>query len=53
MGKTFKIETLDNIISDLRITEINILVMDIEGYEYFPLKGREFSADPHRKKCHM
>lgn len=38
-GKIVKIDTLDNIIDELRIKEINVLLMDIEGYEYFALKG--------------
>jgi FkbM family methyltransferase len=45
--KTIKIETLDNIISNLKITEINILIMDIEGYEYFALKGLGNSLQTH------
>jgi len=45
--KTIKIETLDNIISNLKITEINVLIMDIEGYEYFALKGLGNSLQTH------
>jgi FkbM family methyltransferase len=47
IGKTVKVETLDDIISNLRITEINILVMDTEGYEYFALKGLGNSLRTH------
>jgi len=50
IGKTIKIEPLDNIISNLRITEINILIMDIEGYEYFALKGLGNSLRSHTVK---
>ena len=39
IGKTIKTEPLDDIISNLGIKEINIMIMDIEGYEYFALKG--------------
>jgi hypothetical protein len=48
--KTIKIETLDNIISNLKITEINVLIMDIEGYEYFALKGLGNSLQTHLVK---
>jgi FkbM family methyltransferase len=34
-----KVETLDNVIRNLGITEVNLLILDIEGYEYFALKG--------------
>jgi FkbM family methyltransferase len=47
IDKTVKIETLDNIISNLSITEINILIMDIEGYEYYALKGLANSLRHH------
>jgi FkbM family methyltransferase len=38
-GEIVKIETLDNIIDELKINEINVLIIDVEGYEYFALKG--------------
>ena len=47
MGKTIRTEPLDNIISNLEIREINILIMDIEGYEYFALKGLGNSLQRH------
>lgn len=50
LGKTIKTEPLDNIISTLRIGEINILIMDIEGYEYFALKGLGNSLRSHTVK---
>jgi len=50
IGKTVKTEPLDNIVSNLKIREINILIMDIEGYEYFALKGLENSLQSHNVK---
>jgi len=39
VGKIVKIDTLDNIIDELKINEIDVLIMDVEGYEYYALKG--------------
>jgi FkbM family methyltransferase len=50
VGKTIKTEPLDDIISNLRIREINIMIMDIEGYEYFALKGLENALRSHTVK---
>ena len=50
IGKTIKTEPLDNIISNLRLREIDILIMDIEGYEYFALKGLGNSLRSHSVK---
>jgi FkbM family methyltransferase len=50
IGKTIKTEPLDDIISNLRIREIDILIMDIEGYEYFALKGLGNSLQSHSVK---
>ena len=47
VGKTIKTEPLDDIISKLKITEVNLLIMDIEGYEYFALKGLISSLRSH------
>jgi FkbM family methyltransferase len=43
IGKKIEIESLDNIITKLNIKKINVLIMDIEGYEYFALKGLQNS----------
>ena len=43
IGNTVKIESLDHIINELQITEINLLMMDIQGYEYFALQGLQSS----------
>ena len=50
VGKTIKTEPLDDIISKLKITEVNLLIMDIEGYEYFALKGLRSSLRSHLVK---
>jgi FkbM family methyltransferase len=42
-GNTVEIESLDNMINKLGIQEINMLIIDIEGYEYFALRGLENS----------
>jgi FkbM family methyltransferase len=42
-GRTIKIKSLDDIINEMNIHEINLLIMDIEGYEYFGLKGLQNS----------
>lgn len=42
-GKNVKVESLDNIINDSKINKINLLIIDIEGYEYFALKGLQAS----------
>jgi FkbM family methyltransferase len=42
-GKSVEVETLDTIIEDLKIHKINVLIMDIEGYEFFALKGLQNS----------
>jgi FkbM family methyltransferase len=47
IGTTIKTEPLDNIISNMKIRAINVLIMDIEGYEYFALKGLENSLRSH------
>jgi FkbM family methyltransferase len=47
IGTTIKTEPLDDIISNMKIGEINILIMDIEGYEYFALKGLQNSLRSH------
>ena len=47
IGKAIKTESLDNIISNLEISEINLLIMDIEGYEYFALRGLQSSLRRH------
>lgn len=39
LGRTVRIEPLDDIIHKMNIHEINLLIMDIEGYEYLALKG--------------
>jgi FkbM family methyltransferase len=36
---TIPIRNLDSIILDLHITNIDILIMDIEGFEYYAIKG--------------
>ena len=46
-SKTIKTEPLDDIISKYKITEVNLLIMDIEGYEYFALKGLCSSLQTH------
>jgi FkbM family methyltransferase len=39
-GKTVRIESLDNIINNqLKIHKIDLLIMDIEGNEYFAIEG--------------
>ncbi len=38
-----KIETIDNVISNLRIREVNLLLLDVEGYEFFALRGSRTS----------
>jgi FkbM family methyltransferase len=44
IGKTVRIESLDNIINNhLKIDKIDLLIMDIEGNEYFALKGLQNS----------
>ena len=43
LGRTIRIEPLDDIIHRMNINEINLLVMDIEGYEYLGLKGLQNS----------
>jgi FkbM family methyltransferase len=42
-GETVKIEYLDNIIAKLRTDEVNLIIIDVEGYEYFAIKGLEAS----------
>jgi FkbM family methyltransferase len=42
-GKNVKVESLDNIINKSKINKINLLIMDVEGYEYFALKGLQAS----------
>lgn len=42
-GRTIRIEPLDDIINKMNINEITLLIMDIEGYEYFGLKGLQNS----------
>ena len=42
-GKSVEVQTLDTIIEDLKIHKINVLIMDIEGYEFFALKGLQNS----------
>jgi FkbM family methyltransferase len=43
IGKAIKIESLDNIINKLQIDAVNLLILDIEGYEFFALKGLQRS----------
>jgi FkbM family methyltransferase len=42
-GETVTIEFLDNLIGKLGTNEVNLVIMDIEGYEYFAIKGLEAS----------
>lgn len=42
--RTVRMEPLDNIIiSEMKISKINLVIMDIEGYEYFALMGMQRS----------
>ena len=38
-GYQINTDTVDNIVSGLRLDTINLIIMDIEGYEYFALRG--------------
>lgn len=40
-GHQVKTDTLDNIVRARRLENVNVLIMDIEGYEYFALRGAE------------
>ena len=42
-GETITIESLDNQIGKLRTDNVNLIIIDIEGYEYFALKGLQTS----------
>jgi FkbM family methyltransferase len=42
-GEVVKIQNLDKIIDGLEISKIDVLIMDIEGDEYYALKGLESS----------
>ena len=42
-GETITIESLDNQIGKLKTNNVNLIIMDIEGYEYFALKGLQAS----------
>jgi hypothetical protein len=42
-GETVTVEYLDGIIRKLGINEVNLIIIDIEGYEYFAIKGLEES----------
>jgi FkbM family methyltransferase len=39
MGKTIRTKSLDEIIRELKVHEVKMLILDIEGYEYYALKG--------------
>jgi FkbM family methyltransferase len=42
--RTVQMEPLDNIIlSEMKISKVNLVIMDIEGYEYFALMGMQRS----------
>ena len=42
-GSSEKVKTIsvDTLLNDLKISELNFIKIDIEGYEYFAFKGAE------------
>ena len=39
IGHQTRIDTVDNILKSLGVEYVSVIIMDIEGYEYFALKG--------------
>lgn len=42
IANTVKVETLKNIIEEYKIDKVKLLKIDVEGYDYFVLKGFDF-----------
>ena len=43
IGNAVRIEPLDDIIAELKIHKIDLIMMDIQGYEYFAIQGLQKS----------